>query len=130
MLSSPISARHISTAVNSHNSAENFFIPKYNAGDTAAMPRTAKPPRLRVKALEYGAQQVEALGYPACIEFELKDGSIIELEHPWLWSDDVQAAYDEAKTSVEIARAVLGEEEHRRFIDGGGKSNQVVLAIA
>ena len=94
------------------------------------MPRTVKSPRhLRVKASEYGEQQLEALGYPARMEFELEDGSVVELAHPWLWDDDVQAAYEEAKTTGEIARAVLGDEEHQRFIAGGGRSSQIALAI-
>ena len=88
-----------------------------------------KQRRMRVKAREYGEQQLEALGFPARMEFELDDGSIVELVHPWLWSDGVQEAFDGAKTSVEIARAILGEEEHARFIAGGGKSNQIPLAI-
>src|SRR6516225_6284892 len=93
------------------------------------MPRTTKPRRLRVKAAEYGEQQLEALGFPAAIEFELDDGSVVELRHSWLWSDDALEAYDAAKTTIEVARAALGEEEHRRFVAGGGKSNQIVLAI-
>jgi hypothetical protein len=107
-----------------------IFMPKYNAGDTANMPKTVKSPRhLRVKVQEYGEQRLEALGYPARMEFELEDGSVVELAHPWLWDDDVQAAYEEAKTTGEIARAVLGNEEHKRFVAGGGKSTQIVLAI-
>ena len=44
--------------------------------------------KMRVKAREYGEQQLEALGLPTHIEFELDDGSIVELSHPWLWPDD------------------------------------------
>lgn len=84
---------------------------------------------MRVKVQDYGEQQLEALGYPACMEFELDDGSIVELVHPWLWSDDAQEAHAEAKTSVEIARAALGADEHQRFVAGGGKSTQIALAI-
>jgi len=107
-----------------------IFMPKYNAGDTADMLRTVKSPRhLRVKASEYGEQQLEALGYPARMEFELTDGSVVVLPHEWLWSDDVLEAYTAAKSSIEIARAVLGDEEHQRFIAGGGRSSQIALAI-
>ena len=103
---------------------------QYNAGDTATMSRAAKSPRhTRVKVCEYGEQQLEALGFAARMEFELNDGSIVALLHPWLWADDVIEAYAAAKTSAEIARAVLGSEEHKRFMAGGGKSSQIVLAI-
>ncbi len=109
----------------------------------------------RVKIREYGEQQLEALNLAPRIEFELDGGSIIELAHPWLWGDDVQAAYDAVRSgadldrddkgeivappringklaepqSVRVARAVLGKDAHKRFVAGGGKSNQIVLAI-
>ena len=93
------------------------------------MPVRKQPRYLRVKASEYGEQQLEALGYPARMEFELTDGSVVVLQHEWLWSDDVLEAYTAAKSSIEIARAVLGDEEHQRFIAGGGRSSQIALAI-
>lgn len=109
----------------------------------------------RVKIREYGEQQLEALNLPPKLEFELDNGDVIELEHPWLWGDDVQGAYDAVRSgadldrdvdgnivdppkvgkkpaepqSVRIARAVLGKENHKRFVAGGGRSNQIVLAI-
>jgi hypothetical protein len=90
----------------------------------------------RVKIREYGAQQLEALGFPSSLEFELDDGSVITLKHPWLWDDKTVAAYEAARAddripeyNMRIARAALGEEEHARFIAGGGSSNQIVLAI-
>jgi hypothetical protein len=93
---------------------------------------------LRVKAREYGEQQIEALGFPARMEFELEDGSVVELMHPWLWDDEAQSAYDAIQNEqdqsgesrvIRIARAVLGEEDHQRFVAGGGKSSQILLAI-
>jgi hypothetical protein len=110
---------------------------------------------LRVKARAYGEQQLEALGYASKMEFELDDGSVVELTHPWLWSDEVQAAHDAVRSgadldrdtsgeiadppkinkkpaepqSVRIARAVLGRDAHKKFVAGGGSSNQIVLAI-
>jgi hypothetical protein len=91
---------------------------------------------LRVKAAEYGEQQLEALGLPARLELELADGSTVEVLHPWLWDDTTEAA---VKTAAEdgdepyntrYARAVLGKKEHARFIKGGGKSSQIALAVA
>jgi hypothetical protein len=93
------------------------------------MPARKQQNPLRVKASEYGGQQLEALGYAPRMEFELNDGSVVELVHPWLWSDEVQEAYQASETSREIARAVLGPDDHERFIAGGGKSNQIALAI-
>lgn len=97
------------------------------------MPKSKQ--HLRVKAAEYGEQQLEALGFPTRMEFELNDGSVVELVHPWLWSDDVEAAVVKANEggadphNVRLARAVLGEKEHARFVAGGGKSGQIALAI-
>lgn len=111
--------------------------------------------KLRVKAHEYGEQQIEALGFPSRMEFELKDGSVVELIHPWLWDDNVEAASTAVETAadldrdedgelkrplsiggqpappynVRLAKAVLGAKEHARFVKGGGKSGQIALAI-
>ena len=90
---------------------------------------------LRVKAQEYGEQQLEALGLPAKTEFELKDGSTVEILHPWLWDDKIEAAVAEASKdgaepyNTRYAKAVLGDKEHARFIKGGGKSSQIALAV-
>jgi hypothetical protein len=91
---------------------------------------------LRVKVTEYGEQQLEALGLPTRMEFELNDGTTVELLHTWLWDDDRLKAYEEAAKSndgeprdIRLARAALGPEEHARFIAGGGKSNLVAIAI-
>lgn len=96
----------------------------------------AKKTTLRVKVTEYGEQQLEALGLPARMEFELTDGSVVELLHPWLWADDVLASYDAAAVAegdeprdIRLARAALGDKEHQRFISGGGKSSQIAIAI-
>lgn len=91
---------------------------------------------LRVKAAEYGEQQLEALGLPARLELELADGSTVEVLHPFLWDDKIEAAVKEAAKdgdepyNTRYARAVLGKKEHDRFIKGGGKSSHVVLAAA
>lgn len=96
------------------------------------MPKTVQ--QLRVKAREYGEQQLEALGFPSRMEFELDDGDYVTLVHPWLWSDDTEAAVKAASEdgdepyNVRLAKAVLGRD-HARFIAGGGKSGQIALAI-
>ncbi len=52
--------------------------------------------------------------------------------HPLCNSDEVQALLDELNekgdsSSISLARAVLGEEEHQQFIASGGRSNDVAL---
>lgn len=90
---------------------------------------------VRVKATEYGEQQLEALGLPAVTEFELKDGSTVKVLSPFLWDDTIEAAVKAAgedgdeSYNVRYAKAVLGTKEHARFIKGGGKSTQVQLAV-
>lgn len=91
---------------------------------------------LRIKAAEYGEQQLEALGLPARLELELADGTTVEVVHPWLWDDTTEAAVKAAAQdgdepyNTRYARAVLGKKEHTRFIKAGGKSSQIALAVA
>lgn len=93
-----------------------------------------------MKLHAYLEQRLEALGYAPKLEFELSDGSTVELAHPWLWSKETQDAYDGAvparskgKTvepvNVRRARAALGDDQYRRFAADGGNENHVVLAI-
>lgn len=109
----------------------------------------------RIKIHDYCGQQLEALGLPAVMQFELDNGDILDFEHPWLWDDAKQAAYDKVRSggdldrdengeivdpprvggkpaepqSVRLARAILGPAVHKKFIAGGGKSNQIILAV-
>jgi hypothetical protein len=91
---------------------------------------------LRIKAAEYGEQQLEALGLPARLELELADGSTVEVVHPWLWGDDTEAAVKTAADETDepyntrYAKAVLGKKDHARFIKAGGKSSMIALAVA
>jgi hypothetical protein len=91
---------------------------------------------LRIKAAEYGEQQLEALGLPARVELELNDGSTVEVVHPWLWDDKTEAAVKKAADdgpephNTRYAKAVLGAKEHARFIKGGGKSSTIAFAVA
>jgi hypothetical protein len=89
---------------------------------------------LRVKVTEYGEQQLEALGLPTSLEFELNDGSTVTLVHPWLWDDDTVKAYEAANDGdgprdIRLAKAALGAKEHARFIKGGGKSSLIAIGI-
>jgi hypothetical protein len=91
---------------------------------------------LRIKAAEYGEQQLEALGLSSRLELELADGSMVEVLHPWLWDDKTEAAVKAASKdgdepyNTRYAKAVLGAKEHARFIKAGGKSSMIALAVA
>jgi hypothetical protein len=82
-----------------------------------------------MKLREYVEQKLEALKLPARLEFELDDGTTIELTHQWLWSDKVQAAVNRAQSDTDKAKAILGAQEYKRLIAGGGSSNQLMFAV-
>lgn len=82
-----------------------------------------------MKLREYVEQKLEALGIPAKLEFELDDGSTIELLHRWLWSEKVQDAVNKAQSNADTVKAVLGPQDYKRLVAGGGSSNQVIFAI-
>lgn len=91
---------------------------------------------VKIKAREFGEQQLEALDLPASVELELDDGTSVTVLHPWLWDDATEKAVKEASTETDepyntrYAKAVLGKKEHARFLKGGGQSTQVALAVA
>lgn len=91
---------------------------------------------VKIKAREYGEQQLEALDLPARLELELDDGSTVTVLNPWLWDEDVEKAVNESANpgdepqNVRYARAVLGKREYARFIKGGGQPKQIALAVA
>jgi hypothetical protein len=88
----------------------------------------SKPNKRRLKLAELRTQATEALGMDPGLELELDDGSTIIVPSPLLLADDVQEVVDKAEGAVATAKAILGEEEHARFIKGGGHSNDVMLA--
>ncbi|AUS34600.1 hypothetical protein C1M55_28130 [Rhodococcus qingshengii] len=75
------------------------------------------------------AQGVESLGGEPGIEIQITEGGeIFTVPNPLLVDDTVQEALPDAKTAIQIATAILGEETHARFIAAGGHSNDVMLA--
>lgn len=82
-----------------------------------------------MKLREYLEQKLEALGLPARLEFELDDGTTIELVHPWLWSDKVQAAVNKSESTMDTAKAILGTQDHKRLVAAGGSSNEILFAV-
>lgn len=88
----------------------------------------SKPNKRRLKLAELRTQATEAMGMEPGLELELDDGSTLVVPSPLLLADDIQEQVDEAKGAVATAKAILGEEEHARFIANGGHSNDVMLA--
>ena len=82
-----------------------------------------------MKLREYCEQRLEALGFEPEIELELEDGSTVKLVHPWLWDDSTIAAANKAKSNADMAKAVLGDDEHKRFIAAGGQNSELALAV-
>lgn len=88
-----------------------------------------KPNKRRLKLSEMREQAMESLGMEPGFELELDDGGIVVVPNPTLVPDDVQAKMsDPDQNPIDTARAVLGEEDHKRLLAGGGHSNDVMLA--
>ncbi|MGH3439977.1 MAG: hypothetical protein ACRDRN_26480 [Sciscionella sp.] len=88
----------------------------------------SSPNKRRLKLEELRAQGTEALGMVPGFEIELDDGSTVNVPNPMLVADDTQELIDASKSSVDTAKAILGADEHARFIAAGGHSNDVLLA--
>jgi hypothetical protein len=97
---------------------------------------------------DFEQQAIEALGQTPGKTIRLDNGESVTIPHPMLVSDEQQARIEAVENdddlnldedgkingqrppskAARLARAVLGEEQHARFIAGGGKSNHVMLA--
>lgn len=88
----------------------------------------SKPNGRRLKLQELRAQGVEALKHEPGFDIELDNGEVITIPHPMLVDDEVQASLADADGPIALAKMVLGEEEHAKFLAGGGHSNDVALA--
>lgn len=110
--------------------------------------------RRRVKTSELREQAIEALGQEPYIDIETDNGEVFRIWHPLLVDDATQiriadfqqgAELDRDEdgeikipvtingvkaepTAIRSARAILGPEEHARFIAAGGHSNDIQLA--
>lgn len=88
-----------------------------------------KPNAKRLKLTEMRNQATEALGVEPGMELELDNGEIVNVPHPLFLSDEAQTKVNKAGTdTVAMAKAILGDEEHAKFIAHGGHSNDVMLA--
>lgn len=88
-----------------------------------------KPNKRRLKLAEMRDQAMESLGMEPGFELELDNGDVVVVPNPTLVPDDVQEKMSDPKQNpIDTARAVLGEENHKRLLAGGGHSNDIMLA--
>lgn len=89
----------------------------------------SKPNKARIKLEEMRRQAADALNTEPCMELELDNGEIVAVPHPLFMADEAQAAVNAAGAdTVAMAKAILGDDVHARFIANGGRSNDVMLA--
>ena len=73
-------------------------------------------------------QALEALGGGGVKFQPVEDGEIFLVPHPLAMTEEQNAAVEDAKGNVAIAKALLGEAGHTRFVAAGGQSGDVLLA--
>jgi hypothetical protein len=89
----------------------------------------SKPNGKRLKLTEMRRQAADALGTEPCMELELDNGEVVAVPHPLFMADEAQEKVNAAGSdTVAMAKAILGDEEHSRFIAAGGHSNDIMLA--
>lgn len=75
------------------------------------------------------AQREEATGIPGdSFAFTYKGNEYV-CKDPLLADDEWKSGLRECVTDVDVAIHHLGEEQYERFVEAGGKSGVVVLAI-
>lgn len=111
--------------------------------------------RRKLALAEFRDQVIEAQSQLSSLFLEMPNGEEYEIPHPMLINDDAQVRLErvqgfqdldrDKKTgevldppkvngkladpySIRLARALLGDEEHAKFIAAGGHSNDVTLA--
>jgi hypothetical protein len=120
----------------------------------AARPRQSFAQRRKLALSDFRQQVIEAQSQLSSIFLEMPNGEEYEIPHPMLISDEAQKRLevvqsgqdydkDEAGNLVEplriggqapeplairTARALLGDEDHKRFVAAGGHSNDITLA--
>ncbi len=86
---------------------------------------------IKIEAMR--AQAVESMGMEPGMDVEMPDGQIFHLPSPMLVEEDRQVALNalgDKQDSISTAKAILGEDEHLKFLAAGGRSNDVSLAWA
>jgi hypothetical protein len=110
--------------------------------------------RRKISLQAFREQAIEAQSQLASIYLEMPNGEEFEIPHPMLISDDAQQRLEIVQLgedldkdkdgdfidpptingkraepmSIRTARALLGADEHARFVAAGGHSNDVTLA--
>lgn len=110
--------------------------------------------RRQAKVTELREQAIEAMDQTPYFDIETDDGSLFRVWHPLLVDDETQARIDAFNAgegldkdelgavkfparvngklaepaAVRSARAILGKEEHKKFVAAGGHSNDIQLA--
>lgn len=121
------------------------------------MPARKKVDTTKFTLEAFEAIALEALGEKPGLTLELRDGTEIYIPHPAMVDDERLAAIERVQSlkdldeeideetgkkvrgetingqdappyAVRLARAILGEADHKRFIEGGGKSALVMQA--
>lgn len=108
----------------------------------------------RIKTTELREQAISAMGQTAYLEIENDNGDVFVVPHPMLVDDNTQARYEALQRGDDLdkdedgnimvpnmikgkpadpyvvrqARAILGDAEHKKFVAGGGNSNDISLA--
>lgn len=86
------------------------------------------PNRRRMKLEEMRTQAVDALGMDPGMELELDNGETVSIPNPMFVSEEAQEEIEAATGTIASARAILGDVDHKRLIEGGGRSSDVLLA--
>lgn len=88
----------------------------------------ANAKKLTLQALR--DQASDALKTDPGIELDLDNGQSVFIGHPLFVDDSVSESIEKAEGSVELAKAVLGEEGFKTLTENGGRSADVALAFA
>lgn len=110
--------------------------------------------RRRMKTDELREQAIEAMHQTPYIDVEADDEQVFRVWHPLLQDDQAQIRVDRVNAgedldkdeqgnvkvpnrvngelaepfNIRTARAIMGPEDHSRFIEAGGRSNDIQLA--
>jgi hypothetical protein len=92
----------------------------------------SKPNRRRFRREELHQQVSDATGMQPSLELELDDGSAVDIPHPLFLTDEHQAEIDQLRKdeagTIAMAKAIVGEVDHKRLLASGYASTDVMLA--
>ena len=70
-----------------------------------------------VRARDYAAQRLEALGQPTHLDFEADDGTIIRMPHPLCLDDAALTRYEPVRTGEGLDREALFDDDGKPMFD-------------